>query len=66
MIDALFDKETYTTTSLKNEIILFVKKIHSDSIIRIKMKNIANLTLLNTKFLNDIIPVTMNWQISGF
>jgi hypothetical protein len=21
---------------------------------------------LNTKFLNDIIPVTMNWQISGF
>lgn len=66
MIDALFDKETYTTSSLKNEIILLVKEIHPDSIIRFKMKNIANLTLLNTKLLNDIIPPTMNWQISGF
>lgn len=66
MIDALFDKETYTTSSLKNEIMLFVKEIHPDSIIRFKMKNIANLSLLSTKLLNDIIPPTMNYQISGF
>lgn len=66
MIDAFFEKETYTTSSLKNEIVLFVKKIHPDSIIRFKMKNRANLTLLNTKLLNDIIPPTMNWEISGF
>lgn len=66
MIDALFEEETYTTSSLKNEIVHFVKKIHPDSIIRFKMKNIANLTLLNTKLLDDIIPPTMNWQISGF
>jgi DNA repair exonuclease SbcCD nuclease subunit len=66
MIDAFFEKETYTTSSLKNEIVLFVKKIHPDSIIRFKMKNSANLTLLNTKLLDDIIPPTMNWEISGF
>ncbi|MFN8240477.1 MAG: metallophosphoesterase [Bacteroidales bacterium] len=66
MIDYLFDKEAYTTSSLKNEIILLVKEIHPDSIIRFKMKNTSNLTLLNTRFLNDIIPPTMNYQISGF
>ena len=66
MIDVLFDKETYTTSSLKSEIIHFVNKIHPDSIIRFRMKNIANLTLLSTKLLNDVIPPTMNYQISGF
>lgn len=66
MIDVLFDKESYTISSLKDEIIHLVNEIHPDSIIQFRMKNIANLTLLSSKLLNDIIPPTMNYQISGF
>jgi len=66
MIDILLEKESYTLNTLKNEILLFVNEIHPDSIIRFKMKNSTNLPLLNVKLLDNIIPPTMNYQISGF
>ena len=66
MIDVLLEKESYTINSLKNEILLFISEIHPDSIIRFKMKNSTNLPLMNVKLLGDIIPSTMNYQISGF
>ena len=66
MIDVLLENESYTFNSLKNEILLFINEIHPDSIIRFKMKNNVNLPLLNVKLLDDIIPSTMNYQISGY
>ncbi len=66
MIDVLLEKDTYTINSLKNEILLLVRKIHPDSIIRFKMKYKANLPLLNVKLLDEILPHTTNYQISGY
>ena len=66
MVDVLLEKETYTTNTLKNEILCVVGQMQPDSILRFKMKNPANLPLLNVKLLDDIIPPEMNYQISGF
>ena len=66
MIDIMLEKETYSTNSLKNEILLQINEIQPDSIIRLKMKNSSNLPLLNVKLLDEIIPPTMNYEISGF
>lgn len=65
MIDITLENETYTTNSLKKEILLQINKIQSESIIRFKMKNSTNLPLLNVKLLDEIIPPTMNYQVSG-
>ena len=66
MVDVNLDKDTYTKSVLKNEILLQIPKIHPDSIVRFKMKNKANLHLLNVKLLDNILPPTMNYQVSGF
>jgi len=65
MIDILLEKENYLTQELKEEISGSIKAIASDSIIRFKMNNKENLSLLNTKFLGELIPSTMNYEISG-
>jgi DNA repair exonuclease SbcCD nuclease subunit len=66
MVDLFLEKENYNAQSLKNEILLHIGEIHPDSIIRFNMKNNANLSLLNVKLLDDILPPTINYQISGF
>ncbi len=66
MVDLMLEKEAYTPFSLKNEILLFINKIQPGSIIRLKMKNASNLSLLNVELLDEIIPPTMNYQVSGF
>ena len=65
MIDIVLEKENYSTQILKDEIVSSISTLTSDSIIRFKMPNKENLSLLNTKFLNELIPSTMNYQISG-
>ena len=65
MIDIILEQENYSIQKLKEEILHSIKAIPSDSIIRFKMTNKANLSLLNVKFLDEFIPSTMNYQISG-
>lgn len=66
MVDIFLEKERYTKKLLRDEILRKIKEIHPDSIIRFKMKNQANLPLLNVRFLDETIPQTMNYQVSGF
>lgn len=66
MVDVFLEKENYSLDTVKKEIFQQIKELHSDSIIRFTMKNKANLSLLNVKLLDDIIPSTMNYQISGY
>ncbi len=66
MIDILLERDNYTTNTLKNDILDQIKNFPSDSIVRFKMDNPANLHLLNVKLLDALIPSTMNYQITGF
>lgn len=66
MVDLYLEKEAYTPSSLKHEVGVRVKDLMPDSIIRIKMKNVDHLHLLTTQLLDEIIPGTMNYQLSGF
>lgn len=65
MVDVLLENENYTFNSLKREILQKIKEISDDSIIRFKLKNTKNINLLNVKFLDQILPATMNYQIAG-
>jgi DNA repair exonuclease SbcCD nuclease subunit len=65
MLDVVLEKSFYSPSSLKEEITNQIKDFPLDSIIRIKMSHKANLQLLNVKFLDSIIPKTMNYQIAG-
>jgi DNA repair exonuclease SbcCD nuclease subunit len=65
MIDIVLEKENYTSIILKEEILYKIKKIPAESIVRFKMKNTSNLPLLNVKFLDELIPTTMNYQVAG-
>ena len=49
MVDVFLEKETYTSSTLKNDILHQIKEIPSDSIIRFKMKNNANLSFVECK-----------------
>ena len=64
MIDIMLAKKNYTISLLRNEILHQIKEIPSDSIVRFKMKNAANLSFLNVELLDDLIPSSMNYQIS--
>lgn len=66
MLDIFLEKECYTPSTLRDDILQQIKMFPIDSIIRFKMKNNANLSLLNVKLLDSIIPLTMNYQIRGF
>jgi DNA repair protein SbcD/Mre11 len=66
MIDVFLEKDTYTLSTLKNDILSQIKDIPSDSIVRFKLNNTAHLHLLNVKLLDAIIPSTMNYQIAGY
>lgn len=65
MIDILLDKNLYTSATLKEDILQQISEIPRDSILRFKLNNNAFIKLLNVKFLDEIIPVTMNYQIAG-
>ena len=65
MLDVLLEKNLYTSSSLKEEILQKIGAFPTDSILRFKMKNMANISLLNVKLLDDIIPATMNYQLTG-
>ncbi len=65
MVDIVLEKPNYLLQNLKKEILFKIKAIPADSIIRFKMTNKQNLSLLNVKFLDELIPSTMNYQISG-
>ena len=65
MLDVLLEKNLYTSSSLKEEILQKIGAFPTDSILRFKMKNKANISLLNVKLLDDIIPATMNYQLTG-
>ena len=66
MVDITLEKDSYSLSDLKSEILKVINEIRPDSIIRFKMKNSSNLPLLNVKLLDEIIPSTMNYQISGY
>ncbi len=63
MVDVLLEKDSYTSSTLKEEILMQIKDFPGDSIIRFKMKNPNNLSFLTVKFLDAIIPATMNYQV---
>lgn len=65
MEDIYLSEMSYTNNSLKREIVEKVSILSPDSIIRFKLKNSENLNLLNVKFLDEIIPWSMNYQIHG-
>lgn len=65
MIDIILKEKNYTKQSLKKEIAHKIKEIPSDSVIRFKMTNDENLAMLNVKLLDQLVPITMNYQISG-
>ncbi|PLX19352.1 MAG: hypothetical protein C0599_11010 [Salinivirgaceae bacterium] len=66
MVDIMLDKENYSITDLEDAIKQQVKTLHPDSILRFKMKYASNLSLLNIKMLDKIVPSSMNYQIAGF
>ena len=66
MVDVILEKENYTAGSLKAELLEKIKSLPADAILRIKMKNSLHLNLLTTRLLDEIIPATMNYQVSGF
>lgn len=66
MVDVLLEKEVYSLATLKEDILYQIEDLPSDSIVRFKMNNTANLALLNVKLLDNIIPATMNYQVAGF
>jgi len=51
---------------VRTTILESLTKLDKDSIIRIKCKNPSILKILSSAFLKDLIPSTMNVQISGF
>ncbi len=65
MVDVNLEKENYNTDILKDELLQKIKNIPSDSIVRIRMKYTENLSLLNVKLLDSIIPSSMNYQVAG-
>lgn len=65
MMDVILEKEIYTSNILEEHILDKIKNFPTDSILRFKMKNTANLSLLNASFLDGIIPGTMNYQVAG-
>jgi exonuclease SbcD len=66
MIDILLNENQYTIASLKEDIRKQIQPLPPDSILRFTMKYSSNLSMLNVKLLDDIIPSTMNYQIAGF
>lgn len=65
MLDVVLEKSFYSPSSLKEDIEKRIKDCPEDSIIRFKISHSANLKLLNTKFLDAIVPRTMNYQLTG-
>ncbi|MFN8255731.1 MAG: DNA repair exonuclease [Bacteroidales bacterium] len=66
MIDIELNSEDYDQNQIEKDILFRIKNIPEDSIIRLKMKYPGNVPLLSVKLLDRIIPVTMNYQVSGF
>lgn len=66
MIDVILQKEIYTTKEIKEELKKRIKSLSKDSILRLKFTHEKNLSLLKVNLLDEIIPVTMNYQISGY
>lgn len=64
MIDVHLNNEDYCQSTLQKDILHQISGIHPDSIIRFKMKNPDNLSLLTVKLLDEIIPPTMNYQLA--
>ena len=64
MIDVILQKDLYTASSLKDEILKQIAYLPKDSLLRFKMKNPANLAFLKVKFLDEVVPTTMNYQIA--
>lgn len=65
MLDIVLEKSFYSPSSLKEEIQKQIKDFPEDSIIRFKMIHSANLKFLSAKFLDEMIPKTMSYQIAG-
>ncbi len=65
MIDVTLQKDLYTATTLKAEILEQIEHLPKDSLLRFKMKNPAHISFLKVKFLDEIIPASMNYQIAG-
>lgn len=65
MLDVILENYIYSPSSLKADIHDQIKDIPNDSILRFKMKNSELLKLLNVRFLDEIIPSTMNYQVAG-
>jgi DNA repair exonuclease SbcCD nuclease subunit len=65
MVDVLLENENYSAESLKRDILEKIKTFPEDVILRIKMKNLTNSNLLTVRLLDEVIPKTMNYQVSG-
>lgn len=66
MVDILLEKDSYDQSSLKKDILTQLNGLAPDSIVRFKMKNPENLYLLKVKLLDEMVPLSMNYQVAGF
>lgn len=64
MIDIVLEEKSYTKALLSREISTRIGALPKDSIIRFKMVYQENMRLLSVKFLDAILPWTMNYQIA--
>lgn len=65
MVDVVLEREKYSKAELKIEISNRIKELSVDSILRFKMTHPENMHLLNAKFLDEVLPWTMNYQVAG-
>jgi exonuclease SbcD len=65
MIDIFLKKENYSTQGLKDDITTRISKVPINSVIRFKMLHKENLPLLSIRLLDELLPSTINYQISG-
>ena len=63
--DPIGKDENYSTQGLIEEMSLKISSLPENSIIRIKLLHSKNINLINSKFLEQVIPKTMNYQIAG-
>lgn len=66
MVDILLDRDSYDESSLKKDILTQLNGLAPDSIVRFKMKNPDNLSLLKAKILRETVPPSMNYLVAGF
>ncbi len=64
MVDIALSEKLYTKEPLRIDILEKISNISEDSILRFKMMHLVNLNMLTARFLDEILPWTMNYQLA--